>query len=116
MATTRVCPVCQSIWTSQWPIGARVMCGDCADLHDKESRAAIAKVFRAVQRGDMPRAAELACVDCGSPASVYDHRDYTKPLAVEPVCRSCNARRGSAFNSFHRPDPGADSIQFQEAA
>lgn len=24
----------------------------------------------------------------------YDHRDYNKPLEVEPVCHSCNMKRG----------------------
>lgn len=34
------------------------------------------------------------CWDCGRMASCWDHRDYTKPLEVEPLCRSCNRRRG----------------------
>lgn len=34
------------------------------------------------------------CVDCGHPATCYEHRDYARPLDVEPVCRSCNATRG----------------------
>lgn len=32
----------------------------------------------------------------------YDHRDYTKPLSVEPVCRSCNKLRGPAIGSLPR--------------
>lgn len=39
---------------------------------------------------------EIACVDCGVRATQYDHRDYTKPLEVEPVCRKCNKARGPA--------------------
>lgn len=38
----------------------------------------------------------VACVDCGKPAESYDHRDYSKPLDVEPVCQGCNVRRGQA--------------------
>ena len=38
----------------------------------------------------------VPCVDCGKPAHSYDHRDYEKPLDVEPVCRSCNRRRPRA--------------------
>lgn len=34
------------------------------------------------------------CVDCGAIATVYEHRDYGRPLDVEPVCRACNGRRG----------------------
>lgn len=37
------------------------------------------------------------CVDCGGVAYQYDHREYAKPLEVEPVCRSCNKRRGPAL-------------------
>ena len=34
------------------------------------------------------------CKDCGAPAVEYDHRDYTLPLEVDPVCHSCNMKRG----------------------
>lgn len=37
------------------------------------------------------------CVDCGRIAENYDHRDYRKPLDVEPVCRKCNHKRGNAM-------------------
>ena len=37
------------------------------------------------------------CVDCGEPAEMYDHRNYYKPLEVEPVCRKCNGQRGQAY-------------------
>lgn len=53
-------------------------------------------VARAVAAGHLPKAATRKCADCGEPASVYDHRDYTQPLKVEPVCRSCNVMRGPA--------------------
>lgn len=40
----------------------------------------------------------IICVDCKrKPAAVYDHRDYSKPLEVEPVCHWCNGRRGPAL-------------------
>lgn len=38
----------------------------------------------------------IKCTDCDRPAKVYDHRDYGKPLSVDPVCLSCNRVRGSA--------------------
>lgn len=48
----------------------------------------------------------IACVDCGAPACDYDHRDYNKPLEVEPVCRRCNKLRGSAIPlATYRPLP-----------
>jgi hypothetical protein len=36
-------------------------------------------------------------MDCGDPAETYDHRDYTQPLLVDPVCLACNKRRGPGF-------------------
>lgn len=56
------------------------------------------EVSRAVRTGLLQPARELACVDCGKSASDYDHRDYAKPLSVDPVCRSCNQKRGPALN------------------
>lgn len=53
-------------------------------------------VFRARRLGLLPAPATLPCADCGEPADGYDHRDYGKPREVEPVCRSCNTRRGPA--------------------
>lgn len=53
-------------------------------------------VSLAITRGAMERPARYRCVDCAIPAAQYDHRDYSKPLDVAPVCRSCNRKRGSA--------------------
>lgn len=50
-----------------------------------------------VRVGRIPAARHLACVDCGKPATDYDHRDYTKPLEIEPTCRSCNLLRGPGY-------------------
>jgi hypothetical protein len=40
------------------------------------------------------------CVDCPSLAEEYDHRDYFEPLRVDPVCRRCSRRRGSAIKTL----------------
>lgn len=53
-------------------------------------------MFRAVKKGILPAPETLKCVDCGHSAVHYEHRDYNRPLDVEPVCRSCNAKRGAA--------------------
>jgi hypothetical protein len=37
-------------------------------------------------------------MDCGAKATAYDHRDHAKPLDVQPVCDSCNSKRGPAIN------------------
>lgn len=51
----------------------------------------------AIKLGQLPKLdGTTACVDCGQPAKVYDHREYAKPLEVVPLCRSCNFRRGPA--------------------
>lgn len=48
----------------------------------------------AISKGFFAPAYEHDCVDCGDPATDYDHRDYNKPLEVEPVCHACNMKRG----------------------
>lgn len=58
---------------------------------------AVAAVAAAVRDGYLSPPAEHQCVDCGAQAQQYDHRDYRKPLVVEPVCRSCNKLRGPAI-------------------
>lgn len=59
-----------------------------------EARRIVAK---AVRNGELRPATGFDCTDCGKPATEYDHRDYRKPLDVEPVCRSCNLKRGPAL-------------------
>ena len=54
-------------------------------------------VRRAIRDGILAHPTTSACVDCGQGAEQYDHRDYNQPLAVDPVCRGCNARRGPAI-------------------
>jgi hypothetical protein len=56
-------------------------------------------VRRAVEAGVLLHASCFTCADCNKPAYCYDHRDYAKPLDVEPVCKSHNRRRGSALNN-----------------
>lgn len=52
------------------------------------------QVARAISKGVLPPANTCKCADCGKPAVCYDHRDYTKPLMVDPVCKSCDGKRG----------------------
>ena len=69
--------------------------------YDKLRRKAMYAVKKAIKAGDLKELdGSVLCVDCGDSASVYDHRDYEKPLDVEPVCRSCNGKRGA---SIQRP-------------
>jgi hypothetical protein len=57
-------------------------------------------VHKAIKRGKLRHPAELLCVDCGVQAEQYDHRKYSEPLNVEPVCRKCNLRRGPAEDAW----------------
>jgi len=77
-------------------------CVEC-DLKYKASgnraRGCHSIVAIAVRYGILPKLdGVIQCVDCGGVASQYEHRDYMKPLDVDPVCRKCNAERGSAIN------------------
>lgn len=67
----------------------------CADVRTN----ARCTMWKAIRAGRIIRLAEsgVRCVDCGELATCYDHRDYTKPLMVEPVCGGCNAKRGVGF-------------------
>jgi len=48
-----------------------------------------------IRAGKFPSADGRPCVDCGATKYVcWDHRDYSEALTVEPVCYSCNGRRG----------------------
>jgi len=64
----------------------------------KNQYSAKLAIYNAVRRGALPNVKTLACVDCNEPATVYEHRDYLKPLEVEPVCHRCNKHRGPALN------------------
>lgn len=68
-------------------------------LYVSAQNAAGRLLNREIAAGRMPKAKGLVCADCGLMAQVYDHRDYAKPLEVQPVCRSCNMIRGHAVAS-----------------
>lgn len=78
-----------------------IKCGPCWRRNEKE-RYVIAGpaqrlVAKAIRKGLLPKLdGSVMCVDCGKPAQVYDHREYAKPLEVDPVCKRCNVRRGPA--------------------
>lgn len=69
-----------------------------------------AAVQAGVRNGLLPslKAGEYACTDCGGVACEYDHRDYSRPLEVAPVCKSCNRKRGTAVW------PSATHYQFRK--
>lgn len=77
----------------------RFQCTSCRPRPFTLKQAAHSAVAVAVRRGDLPRARDCQCADCGGPAIEYEHRDYTKPLDVVPICRRCNLLRGPAIGS-----------------
>lgn len=90
-----VCHGCKEEYESGW---AHQFCHECYTPHLKHAQRAIAENAKRIRRGEIPKAAELICVDCGKQASVYDHRSYFEPLKVDPVCRTCNMSRGPALS------------------
>jgi hypothetical protein len=76
------------------------LCGPCKDSlpgpSKKAGYEAQAMVRAAVRFGYLMPSSRCTCTDCGAPAKCYDHRDYNKPLEVDPVCVGCNIRRGAA--------------------
>ncbi len=72
-------------------------------------------VAKAIKSGLLPKLeGQIACVDCGQAAQQYDHRDYSRPLAVDPVCRRCNCKRGPG--TVPEPRIFAAYVQLQAAA
>lgn len=79
-----------------------VMCGPCVYPHGRLRVDAAQVLFKAVHSGQVPPAKGQQCVDCGRDADRYDHRDYSQPLNVQPVCASCNTKRGPAVWGAYR--------------
>ena len=111
-----VCLECHAPVQPDYPPGQgrrpSLRCSPCnvkRHLLVRQIRGGVALVVaRAVIAGQIPKAATQLCTDCGKPATCYDHRDYTEPLKVEPVCRSCNIMRGPA-DFWPLPATPADS-------
>lgn len=77
------------------------VCNNCKPInHYTFSKQYLAQkeVTAARKKGLLRPPTDFTCVDCGGHAIEYDHRDYDKPLQVDPVCRRCNLRRGPAVN------------------
>lgn len=73
-------------------------CEPCGRDAMRVRNRAVAAISVAIRTGKLPRAATLTCVDCGKPARHWEHRYYSAPLDVSPVCEGCNAKRGHALD------------------
>jgi hypothetical protein len=92
---TLVCSECSVTYKAQSGSHRdRRHCLGCAAQYAAVQKKAISETTRAVKRGLIKPAKGQQCADCGLPAKYLDHRDYTKPLEVDPVCAVCNAKRG----------------------
>jgi hypothetical protein len=86
------CMYCAAMFTGHF--SAMRICGDCNKQRIKARSKALSAVAKAIREGKMERADTKYCVDCGAFATVHDHRNYLEPLKVDPVCTSCNQKRG----------------------
>ena len=80
-------------------------CMACAKIQLRKSSKASKKVKYAVKGKKILSAKKLKCVDCGQNAFCYDHRDYSKPMKIVPVCQGCNVLRGPSVCSKNAPQP-----------
>jgi hypothetical protein len=71
-------------------------CLDCEHQTENDKRRARYHIVKAIASGTMLPASRYECWDCNEPAVCYDHRNYARPLDVQPVCKACNGRRGPA--------------------
>lgn len=70
------------------------------ERYSKERKFAKNKLTTAIKNGELKPASKFRCADCGVKAQAYDHRDYSKPLDVVPVCTRCNLMRGSGKGAW----------------
>lgn len=103
------CLICDSEFMS---VKISKTCQSCKPAYKRRLQQAKkgvhSKVYSAISSGLLPEIRRskknrifVACKDCGRRASIYDHRDYRKPLEVEPVCCACNIKRGPSLDTAH---------------
>ena len=94
MTTIRHCRVCNKEIKEKIAT-MRTLCRECYKERSIIQHRTCSKVGWAKISGKLPRLdGTIKCMDCGEPAMVYEHRDYFKPLDVDPVCKKCNRLRG----------------------
>lgn len=97
----RDCKKCKMVYARRWRL---CLNGKTESLkHYRKIRytnmyEAKKEVYKAVRARIIVPASWCSCTDCDKIAEVYDHRDYSRPLEVEPVCKSCNYKRGPGKN------------------
>lgn len=97
----KICPICKIKVTDK---KAAIYCLECRILVRTIQKRIGLNLSYAIKKGNILKAEGQLCVDCGNPAVCYDHRDYGKPLQVDPVCKKCNHHRGPAIGFGWRGD------------
>jgi hypothetical protein len=93
---TYQCRVCATTFKG-FPIGRHWYCEGCRPAHYAAQRLARRWILLAIRTGRLLPASTFKCVDCKENwASGWEHRDYDRPLDVDPTCGSCNHMRGPA--------------------
>lgn len=87
------CEECKRDYEVSFWVRKRRHCFDCRHAYFETQLKCWGALKKARLDGKIDSPTNHLCVDCGKPAYCWDHRDYMKPLDVEPVCRSCNAKR-----------------------
>lgn len=103
MAKAKKCVRCDThLKQGRWPLYhcRSKYCRDCYIPVTAAKMRASAALKYAIKAGRLADPKTLMCVDCGSRACGYDHRNYNYPLRVAPVCKSCNWRRGPAMATW----------------
>jgi len=91
-----ICRSCSSEYDGL-RIGRHWYCGECTHVAHDAGRKARLWVRLAMRSGVLMPAHAFRCVDCDKWAQCWEHRDYSKPLDIEPTCFSCNHKRGPAI-------------------
>lgn len=91
-----VCVVCDGAMPRSRAYTCMTCHHGCTEVLNDARTKIINAIAKQIRLGELKPAKECLCVDCGAAAHDYEHRDYTKPLDVVPVCRGCNKRRGPA--------------------
>lgn len=101
------CLICYGVFAREGITrGRKSYCAQCTGTKVVLQMAAYKAVRQAISKGRLPIPWTQKCVDCGNTARIFDHRNYDRPLEVEPVCTICNQRRGPAIwpkSATHTP-------------
>jgi Bacterial regulatory protein, Fis family len=89
----KLCVVCDTPFLGR-VVPIRSYCDTCRPFVQE----VIGRAHKVMHAANIPAAAGYECVDCKRPAFSWDHRYYSQPLEVEPVCARCNTNRGPAHD------------------